>query len=93
MLGYAERFPAEQGVWLFVAKVDAGDMPVMRWYRHRGYRVADSGASCLLDTPAGETSIGAGSAHGRRWRLAVKAPGHEVVRGMRGLRLTSTLTT
>ncbi|WP_143267893.1 GNAT family N-acetyltransferase [Amycolatopsis alba] len=87
LLGHAERFLGERGVELFVAKGDAGDMPVMRWYRHRGYRVADAGQSCLLETPAGATSIDAGPAHDRRWRLAIKAPGKSVVRGVRGLRL------
>ncbi|MFK0244513.1 GNAT family N-acetyltransferase [Amycolatopsis azurea] len=87
LLRHAEHVLGERGVEVLVAKVDAGDMPVMRWYRHRGYRVADTGESCLLDTPAGETSIDAGPASDRRWRLAVKAPGKSVVRGLRGLRL------
>ncbi|WP_037306963.1 GNAT family N-acetyltransferase [Amycolatopsis orientalis] len=88
LLDHAERYLGDQGVRVFVAKVDAGDMPVMRWYRHRGYRLADIGESCILDTPSGATSINAGQAHERQWRLAIKAPGHAVVRGLRGLHLT-----
>ncbi|OXM44787.1 GNAT family N-acetyltransferase [Amycolatopsis alba] len=87
LLRHVERFLGERGVEVFVAKVDASDMPVMRWYRHRGYRVADAGESCLLVTASGATSIDAGPAHARRWRLAIKAPGKAVVRGLRGLRL------
>ncbi|RSN61524.1 GNAT family N-acetyltransferase [Amycolatopsis sp. WAC 04182] len=90
LLDHAERFLGDQGVRVFVAKVDAGDMPVLRWYRHRGYRVADTGESCTIDTPAGATSVNAGPVHERRWRLAIKAPGHAVVRGLRGLRLART---
>ncbi|WP_235213318.1 N-acetyltransferase [Amycolatopsis sp. MJM2582] len=93
LLDHAERYLAEHGVRVFAAKVDAGDMPVLRWYRHRGYRVADTGESCLIDTPAGQTSIDAGPAHDRRWRLAIKAPGHAVVRGVRGLRLAPNTPT
>ncbi|MFI5560743.1 GNAT family N-acetyltransferase [Amycolatopsis japonica] len=87
LLDYAERYLGEQGVRVFVAKVDAGDMPVLRWYRHRGYRLAGTGESCTLDTPSGATSLNAGPARERQWRLAIKAPGHAVARSLRGLRL------
>ncbi|UUV32347.1 GNAT family N-acetyltransferase [Amycolatopsis roodepoortensis] len=93
LLEHAERYLSDQGVRVFVAKVDAEDMPVMRWYRHRGYRVASTGESCAIDTPAGEMSINAGPAHERRWRLAIKAPGHAVARGLRGLRLATNTPT
>lgn len=93
LLDHAERFLGDQGVRVFVAKVGAAVIPVMRWYRHRGFRVVASDESCLLDTPVGQTRIDAGPARGRWWRLAVKAPGHKVVGGMRGLRLTLAPTT
>jgi hypothetical protein len=89
LLQHAEHHLADLGIRLVVAKVDAADMPLLRWYRHRGYTVARSGESCTFDTPTSVTAIDAGDDY--RWRLAVKASGHSIIRRMSGLWLDPPL--
>ncbi|MDT8913536.1 GNAT family N-acetyltransferase [Amycolatopsis sp. PS_44_ISF1] len=92
LLARAEQHLREHGVRLFVAKVDATDMAILRWYRHRGYTIARSGETCTIDTPAGTTGIDAGGVRDTQWRLAVKAPEHTATPSMSGFRLTPPLT-
>lgn len=43
LLDEAEKWLADRGCLLVMAKIARGDYPVMRWYRRRGYLVAAQG--------------------------------------------------
>lgn len=89
LLQHAEQHFSDLGIRVVVAKVDASDMPVLRWYRHRGYTVARVGEQCNIHVPAAVTGINAGD--DGQWRLAVKASGRSVVRRLSGLWLEPPL--
>ncbi len=79
LLESAENRLLDQRGHLVYAKVRAGDYPVMRWYRRRGYTIAAQGQSVLINTTQGLTGI---EDCGDGYQLAAKAvqPGTKIER-------------
>ncbi|MET9111904.1 GNAT family N-acetyltransferase [Streptomyces zhihengii] len=70
LLQAAENAALSDGVQLMLAKVRIGALPLMRWYRRRGYLLAGQGEPIVFATQGGMSSCDDG---GDGYQLAVKA--------------------
>ncbi|MEU5240944.1 GNAT family N-acetyltransferase [Streptomyces lydicus] len=55
LLHAAHALVTKEGVRVMLAKVSASDFPVLRWWRHRGYTLAQPGQSVRLHLPQSVT--------------------------------------
>lgn len=90
LLRGAEEYLRDLGVQLITAKINASDMPVLRWWRHRSYTLARTGEPCFLDDHG---HVGLDDGHDGGWRLAVRAPERTFRRQLTGLWVTPALLT
>lgn len=82
LLRDAEQHLRSLGTQLITAKISAGDMSVLRWWRHRGWTLAGAGEACFVDDRG---RIGLDAGRDGRWRLAVHAPHRAIARRLTGL--------
>lgn len=88
LVRHAEEHVRELGTQLITAKITATDMPVLRWWRHRGYTLARDDEACFLDQRG---RIGLDAGHDGQWRLAARAFDRTLTRRHTGLWLTPSL--
>ncbi|MFF4815240.1 GNAT family N-acetyltransferase [Kitasatospora sp. NPDC001309] len=69
LLTAGERLVAARGTRITLAKIRAGNLPVMRWYRRRGYTIAGRGESIILSVAGTNISFDDG---GDGYQLAIK---------------------
>ncbi|MCK2245279.1 MULTISPECIES: GNAT family N-acetyltransferase [unclassified Crossiella] len=79
LLQYATKFFGGGGLRLALAKIDARDQAIHRFYRRAGFTVVAPGGSCVINTPDGRAGITAGPADGP-WRLAITTLGNSIGR-------------
>ncbi|MEU1696124.1 GNAT family N-acetyltransferase [Streptomyces hirsutus] len=68
LLHTAQSLTAEEGVQIMCAKAAARDFPVLRWWRHRGYTLAQPGQNIRLHL---QQAITCNDGH-NNYRLAVR---------------------
>lgn len=88
LLRYATQYLHSAGTQVLTAKIGAADMPVLRWWRHRGWTLAGNGEACYLDRRGG---VGLDAGQDGQWRLAVHSPDRALTPRASGLWVTPAL--